>query len=479
MIDRQLERLVGVLCLATAGLCAAAPGDVDSNLTADNRVANSATHLSGAWVTGTAGINGGPSASRTFDQRAPGGRSVSNTINYRLTPYGTLTIGARALMTLPYVAVGWAIWDIYDAIRVRPDGAGGLAFDPGVEPTQSLDFIFYGPNWSTGPGYPTFDPVAVHNQDPSITYDGFMQLTWGAAQMTGLTDPSSCQVPAHVDGASPTTCRTMSTRRDATCLYIAGPTSGQSCAPRTVTRNHQGVAVETMVCPVGSVGWDSRCGTGSYTQPMTAQEAADMLTASQTIQNLDYQALLNEALGRGPMLIPSGSAVEVGNTVAAIDGGTETTYHPDGSRTEKKTEYLFQRDPISLGNGRYTSRFTTTTYGADGNPTGPPTINEPNPDAPSQDDPCAIDPSRLMCQGMGQVEDPGLQTENRQVDFTPDSGFGSSSDTCPAPPQLALSFGSVTFDNTILCDWLLYVRALLVTVSGMVAAGIIIGGFRT
>lgn len=49
---------------------------------------------------------------------------------------------ATVARSLPVIATGVALWDLYDQFRVRPDGQGGLSHDPGSPPVPQVGYVY-------------------------------------------------------------------------------------------------------------------------------------------------------------------------------------------------------------------------------------------------------------------------------------------------------------------------------------------------
>lgn len=329
---------------------------------------------------------------------------------------------------LPAVGTAFAIAELLDAIRCRTNAnASAWECDEGQPEVLEGDWLYWGPNWSASAGQPTPDPVGWHNSQPAVTYDGWQALTWGPAQQTGLTGPSSCQTPAYV-GANQ--CRTMETSRQATCVYIAGPSSGQACAPRTDTRVHSGALIQSIQCPAINgvrppVGADGLCPTGTWSP-------ADVV-------DVEVKGTAHGNRARAPDIVREldlqGKPIEhdfpsVQDLPATINGDRSIITRPDGDR--EVTDSRYEIEPTAEGY-RWREVIETRIYP----PTGdiPPPWTDTNPPDSSTNTPpefkgcglpdtppCKIDETGTPsgAQGEGIAAGPRAQIEalrGQQIDL--------------------------------------------------------------
>jgi len=92
-----------------------------------------------------------------------------------------------------------------------------------------------------------------------------------------------------------------------------------------------------------------------------------------------------------------------------------------------------------------------------------------NPNEPS--DLCKLHPEIVACQKLDTPESEELETKNKDISITPDSGWGSGGGSCPAPRNLK----HAQFSFQPYCDFASGIRPVIIAVAWLVAAGILIG----
>jgi hypothetical protein len=445
------------------------------------RVVSNATHIGRNWHVPATGGGYAARANVAFDMAAPGGRVAANTMTAGFTARGVLNLGARALSGMAWpVAVGTAAWAVYDAVRVRPVPAG-LAFDPGQDAIVETGTVYRvecsgQPNTGLCAWVSSMSAACANHR--TMIQNGLTPPPGGSRTASVVACPSV----AFAEGQFQTSAKF----RIQTCEPGYG--CGNQDLERGLYRQENqpfercpAITVEG-VLHVPSKSSDGKCPTGEYTQSVTPDQAAGKAETHYGLPDyaadVNYPALLDEALGRGgPHPMPQGTDIEVGNTVPSIAGPQETTTHADGTVTETATGWNFSRDDVKKNHGYWQESKTTTKKDAQGNVISTETQTSTVPKSGTQGaDPCEGSSDRIMCQGLGQVEDVELENQQRDVEFEPDSGFGSGSNTCPAGPSINLSIGSISVDNSLLCTWLVAVKVFLITLAGLAGARIFVGG---
>lgn len=94
-----------------------------------------------------------------------------------------------------------------------------------------------------------------------------------------------------------------------------------------------------------------------------------------------------------------------------------------------------------------------------------------------QVDMCKLYPESLACQKTDEPEVPDLETKEKPITFTPDSGWGPSTGSCPAPRHLVSGTGA-DFSFTPYCDFMTALRPVLLAVAWLSGAMILIGANR-
>lgn len=278
-----------------------------------------------------------------------------------------------AARALPTVAVGVALWDIWDNIMVRPDGAGGLAEDAG-QPPQEID------NYTC--------QVGANHKFTSSSVLGACSQSLDSAKAT-YTDPyfgtnkvwtttSSCQTYVDPLASSGACSRNFNAGGAGQIMIVSSWTKTKKTeCPAVVDFSNPALSK-----PAGlPAGPDGKCPTGRYDRPLSFQQAGDKFAA--------YPPSDPSSVARD--VIQNGESIEA--TPAGIQGPasqtgqptTRTTTNPDGTvKTETKTPtYSYNYSPSS-----FTWNISnSTTINNNGQTT---TINE---DSPPDDVVGATDPA--------------------------------------------------------------------------------------
>lgn len=476
-----IQRLV-ILGLALPASALAFDG-VRSEYSANRSIVN-ASRITAAEAISQAGASA--RAVGSVDLIGPGGRSVAAEAAATFSRRAAIAAGVRAAsFVAPPVAVAWTAWEVYDHFRAVPDGSGEAMHDTGQDTQTFTQYCTAYWNLSGAPGCATI---------PS--------QRWCAENSAALAVSIKASVLANAcTGAFRTRLVISPSCSETACSYTIQQTFNIAANPvswgnvggggASAVGSVEGCPAYTdawtgVFHPTAPVGFDGKCPTGSYTEPMTAQELADAADVADFVAGLDYAQMLRDAANLGPVTIPAApdGDFEITNPQPQplkIDGPVTTTTAPDGTQTEETVTYHWIPDTTVRNRGSWDTTTTTTTTPPGGEPGTPTTVTQPGVDSegnptPDPKDPCTANPDRAGCAKLGEVEDIELEAEDRNVEFEPDEGFGDFDGECPAPPTLALSFGSFVMDNTLLCDWLGYVRLLVIALAGLAAGRIFIGG---
>lgn len=417
-----------------------------------------------AWVNGVYGSVPGAKAVDSLTVRGPAGdlplrvgKSVSN------AAIGMAAAKAAA-KALPTVAVGVALWDIWDNIRVRPDGSGGLVEDPGQLPGDLTTV-----QCSTMVGQATGTPTLAKNSS-------------GTPQ--GACGPLLSQVPSNWNTGSagpayPVGSMTCSQAASGSCTQVFyvpfmgnqsvtltfGPVVIQQC-PAVVDFSDPRYTV-----PGGPTGFDGKCPTGRYNRPLPFQDAANRFAAHPPA---DPSSVARDAISRGEEIDATPAGIE-GPATQTGTPTTTTTSNPDGtSRTETKTpSYSYNYGPSSV---TYNTTVTTVVNNAGNITTTTTTTNN----TPKQDpeDPCVKNPDTVGCAKMDQPSGPELEKQDKPVSVTPDSGWGADAGSCPPPITTTVLGQPVVIDNSLVCQFMSGIRFAVIGMAGLAAALIFLGGFK-
>lgn len=113
------------------------------------------------------------------------------------------------------------------------------------------------------------------------------------------------------------------------------------------------------------------------------------------------------------------------------------------------------------------------------NPDGTP---KPNPgdkpreatDAEKQDL-CEKHPDIVACQKLDEVKDVDLQSKEKPISITPDSGWGAEDAACPAPRILHVQGREIPIPFDLFCTYMRGIRPIIIAMAWLSAAFILVG----
>lgn len=414
-----------------------------------------------AWVNGVYGSVPGAKATDAMTVKGPAG-DLSLQVSRTATNRAIGKASALAVRALPTVAVGVALWDIWDEnFRVRPDGAGGLVEDPGQDPVDT-------PSYSCRVG-------------ASAPFTG--SSVWGAceqaleAEKAKYTDPyygtnkvwtnqSNCQTYVDPLANSGACSRTFNGGGAGTIMINSAwqKTSLRQC-PAVVDFSNPIYSQ-----PGGPAMPDGKCPTGRYDRPLSVDAAADRFSASPPA---DPSAVARDAIDRGQQIDASPGGIS-GPASQTGQPTTRTTTNPDGTvRTETKTPtYNFNYGPSSV-----TWTVTNTTIINNNGQTT--TINETPAPATQEDpeDPCTRNPDRIGCAKFGEPPAGEVPKSEKPITYAPVPFAGGS---CPSSVPWSAFGRSYAFEFTPLCDAAsTWVRGVVLLVATVLGAFIFVGGLKS
>jgi hypothetical protein len=145
-----------------------------------------------------------------------------------------------------------------------------------------------------------------------------------------------------------------------------------------------------------------------------------------------------------------------------------TTANPDGTTTQTTTTTSNE-----IGSGTVS---TTTTTGTDGSVTTTTTGGTGKGDGKDSKTDCDKYPDSVGCASLGDVvgnEGGELTTETPDIGIDSNSSWGSGS--CPSPKQLNLLIsGGKSWSYQPVCDFMGYMRPVLISFGWLIAAGIVL-----
>lgn len=476
------------LALLLGRVEAADPGVWDIASEGDSHAVAARSGTAGAAYSTVPG--GGAKMSGQVAIPKPTGGAVTVPANAVMTRQFVLRTGANLIARAAFpITVAGLIYDAYHRVRIAPregDPYPGLGWDEG-QPQEPVNQYCTQPISVSGSGCTT---ISNRKWCSTLSATNAVNDANSVVSSACTTQPRRLVIGASGAGGNVTYYLQ---------IYMSGTWSTQQTASTTATPATQCPAYTDPFdpqynVPAGSpVESDGKCRTGRYTQPRTADEASDAARNSQHADNLDYGGMMREAANLPPLgggidlRSPDVTTdVEIPTPAPSVPGATTTTTNPDGSTIEHQVAYDLTPG-ATPGRVSWRKTETTTTRDAAGNTTGtstttttpPPVTTAPGtPPADDAGNPCKTNPNSIGCSEFGEVENTELQQDSRSVSFTPQSGWGAFTASCPAPSTASLSIGPVVMDNTLLCTFLASVRVLLVSVALVVGALIFVGGVR-
>lgn len=320
------------------------------------------------------GGNPAPDITRAYSALSGGGVAARDLVPARVIPGQPAVIvarsmapralavaGALAVRSLPTVAVGVALWDIYNNIRVMPDGAGGLLKDDGVLP-----------------GTTTIPGSACYN-DSSLT-----------PPFDCKASPASAAAYALVSSGRSNYCELVpaSPLVNFAQYFNFGILSDGQCilkGQEIYVTGYETSGVDVPECPASidpfdpkysipkgfPVMPDGKCRQArGYAQPISAEGAADWAVNFPSFQTTPEMA--RDIIDRGQPVEATGPVEVSGPISSPGNPQTTTTEGPSGTTTvttNTVNNYTYQGDTVTWNITEITSTNTggqTTTTTTDG-----------------------------------------------------------------------------------------------------------------
>jgi len=392
---------------------------------------------------------------------------------------------ALALKTLPFVATGVAIWELWDqGYRIRPDGLGGLIEDPG---TAQVDRS----TWKAGPEncYQS-GKIAPAGYGPSKQQaaGGYVEGYSAACSEYTITSfgYTSISQTATVQGCSATlnSC-TITGTKSIYSYYNASQTGGTTLV--NFSFDISVTPTTTKICPAsvdpldpaysipeGSApGPDGKCRTARYHHtPVSVDQAAGRVD-TKPFDDPPAVAEMLDGLKQVIEGVPSGVTGPASQTGQPT---TTTTQNPDGTTitTTKTPTYNY-----SYSDNRVTWNITNTTTTVN-NSTGQTTTTTESKPATEYDpeDPCVKSPELATCAKFGDPPGGDLNQTTINLDVSPQDGWGEGNASCPEPRVVPFFGSSITIDNTLMCDFVSGIRFAVIGTCAILAALLFLGGLR-
>lgn len=287
--------------------------------------------------------------------RVPG--PAGKTIDVKATravPWSTIARGAAR--AYPWVAAGMAIWEVYDTIRVKPDGSGGWKHDPGQAEGSAV-------------GYECSGMVVSAGLSPSAACQGpytAWKNAWAPAKVT-VVDPLSCS-----SAASSGACSARLLVEGYGYAYANFSWQRKTIQQCPAYTDDAGIP-HAAGSPKGS---DGKCPSGFY-NPIPLSDAESKF--EQHADKGKAVPYLQEIVGRDGELLPSPPVEVNGQPKVELEPKTRTETDAQGNTKTTTTRDVYN---ITYQGNTYTWNMTTVTVNSDGSSTEETTPDpvDPPPD---------------------------------------------------------------------------------------------------
>jgi len=387
-----------------------------------------------------------------------------NTIDWtRRSIVPALSIGtaaAAAARALPAVAVGVALWDLWDAVRVSPDGQGGLVSDAGVPLPAGSNQTRY--RICSGSGYSTAIQACTSPTSGSPNVGG----PW-ASLSEACEGYRAWLNGQHVNGATLSSCSSSIARVGIGGIFVNGNIETIQVyvpgeCPASIDPYNSAYSI-----PAGAPAMpDGKCPTArGLWAPVSNGDAASRLESFDPPAVAELPAIAEDALSRGQSIPGVQGATGVGPSSVPGTPTTTTTTNPDGSTTTvtktPTTNYTYNGDTVN-----YTTTIVTVTNN------GGSTTTTVEGTTPEESDQCKLYPDSLACAKLGDPSGADPVATVRSVPWeVEDLGLGAG---CPAPVTWEVFGLTLTWGYQPVCDVAPLIRLALLAFASIGAIGIVI-----
>jgi hypothetical protein len=417
-----------------------------------NRTINTATQIDKSWSPSNSGD--GVRVGKNFVMKGPGGRTVAAEASALLARGTVMRLAASAVPLLGAASLAYEVYDLY-RIHAGADCGQALCFDPGVPEIEVSGYS-----------------ATLSGTSPAWTCSGSSTVKAVAATVAAecaMTKPQYTSCPINNGYCYVATLGAVQTESSNSVTFTRMTNRYWCDAGNCGLNNGSGTGypgTAAFVVPVtvstveqcasgGATGIDGKCATGEYSQPLTAQEAADIAMGYANAGHPDLAALTAEALGVVPLPITGDSGVEVGNVVpASLEGPVKTTTKLEGGETVVQTEAIgwdWSRDPLRKMEGKW-AETKTTTKTVDGVVVSEQTESEEGatPDDKTElVNQCKLNPKSIGCAEFGEVPAAeAIPTVALPSSMDERITFGAETAACPADRPIP-----TTLAGTLYFSW--------------------------
>lgn len=440
--------IVGALVLFIATATHAAPSVLRGGVTGwllskgnDNVYQVLPSSSSGAAVA-TRSLGGGSLGSGSvavadaFAVTGPGG-SLPLTVSRQVDWDHVAVAGVAGLAATksPWGGGASAAYDLWNQLRTKPDGQGGLLRDTGASPND-VQVMLWSANGPPGT-YATAEAACASTGYPNVDMRG--------------DNFAACRTAS---GGGP-------------YAFVTGYMTTQKQCPAVTDMSG--------TIPGGLAGIDGKCPTGRYTAASQAEIRAmlDSLPAVQTAAQTQAQNLVQDALNRQTVDITPQSQSLTGPSSQSLTPTTETTTNPDGTTATKTVTPTYSY--TYTGGDTITYQITNTTVNNNnGQTTTTTTTTNSNGTAV---DICKANPTASACAELGTADVTRPSPEQKPLSITQQSMPSNAG--CPAPLSFAVMGHEYAVSWQPVCDAsVTWVRPVILVVAFALAAWVFVGGLQ-
>lgn len=404
-----------------------------------------------------------------------GGAELSGVSAARtMTPLAIKTASAAALKALPVVSTGVALWDIWDAIRVGPDGSGGLVSDPGVSQVTEV-----ASQWRKASGNPDYTNGPWRGNPAAACEDWAQTLrAVPSGNMCGVAYSSvtvtSCPGPKSAFAVGMRVVHTQVL--NGTCNTNAGTTDlTRSISYQSANLTQCPASIDPLdpaqSIPAGApLGPDGKCRQARYQwQRITAEAAAAKFEAGAPAPDATLKQLAEDAVQRGQGIEASERQLSGPASATGTPTTTTTTQGTSTTTTTKTPAYSYTYTANTI---TYNTTITTV-VNTDGTTTSTTTENAP----PEDSEQCKKTPDAAGCAKLGEPTDGTVPKESKPITYAPVS---MASGSCPAAVPFTAFGVTRNLVFTPLCDAAAtWVRGVVLVLGVALAGFVFVGGLKS
>jgi hypothetical protein len=413
------------------------------------------------WTNGTYGARVADTAALS----TPKGGTINATATATISPV-ELALGVATCLGrgAPLCVAGTAAGMLFDAYRIKPDGAGGLTSDPGTPPVNETQTVYA----ASVDCYNMGGCTATQGSQHYTAYFASQAEALAALPATMYSYGAGQTVTKAVTGGPPWTCRY--NYGDGSLARSCGVTNGEpqqvSGCPASTDPTNPAYNV-----PAGSpIGADGKCPTARYNHaPITPQAAAQKYAPSGGDPGAQGLQAIKDAVASGIEFPVSAPLSLTGPAASSGAPVVKSTTGPNGTTTTTTTTTNNYNYNNSTSTITYNTSVTTSTSvnGA------PPTVETETTTAPEPESECVKHPDTVGCTPMGDAPTDEVPRANSTLVFSAESV--ALPVACPAPYPLG---NGTSFDFVYLCEVATLSRPVVIALAALSAALLCLAAIR-